>query len=259
MCRMAAYLGPSIRLEQFLLHPPHNLVEQARNPKETCYTKVNADGYGFGWYTEEGLPAVYLNPMPIWSDPNLPHLARTLTSDLWMANVRSATGGLPTGYMNTQPFQDDALLFMHNGFIRQFSSGVRPILHRYLDPSIQASIRGNTDSEYLFALLRHLLFTDDSLAIEDAIGAMFELLEGWAGKVPAMLNLAISSGECLYAARHALNEVCPSLYYTTDEDSFPGAQLIASERLTDAEFWQAVPEHSILVLDPDEPPELLPL
>ena len=33
---------------------------------------------------------------------------------------------------------------------------------------------------------------------------------------------------------------------------FPGAQLIASERLTDSPFWQIVPEHQILILDPGE-------
>ncbi|MEJ2346422.1 MAG: class II glutamine amidotransferase [Gammaproteobacteria bacterium] len=257
MCRMAAYLGPMIRLDQFLLRPPHNLLAQARCPQETCYTKINADGYGLGWYPDDDLPAVYVNTLPMWSDPNLPHLSRSLHADLWLANVRSATDGLAVSFTNTQPFQDGELLFMHNGFIRNFSDAVRPLMHRYLDPEIQAGIQGNTDSEYLFALLRHLLLADEELSIEGAIAALFEVLETWIGDTPAMLNLLVSDGAAVYAARHALSEACPSLYYNTDDDSFPGGQLIASERLTHSEYWSAVPEHSILVFDPEQPPELL--
>ena len=50
MCRLAAYLGPSLPLNQFLLDPPHSLVHQSWSPREMYYAKMNADGYGFGWY-----------------------------------------------------------------------------------------------------------------------------------------------------------------------------------------------------------------
>jgi glutamine amidotransferase len=70
----------------------------------------------------------------------------------------------------------------------------------------------------------------------------------------------ISDGMRIYATRHAINHECPSLYYTTDDDSFPeDAQLVASERLTEGGLWQAVPEHHVLILDPQAPPELLAL
>jgi glutamine amidotransferase len=69
----------------------------------------------------------------------------------------------------------------------------------------------------------------------------------------------ITDGQRLYATRHGLNHECPSLYYTTDDELFPGGQVIASERLTGDSYWQPVPEHHILILDPDKPPELLAL
>jgi glutamine amidotransferase len=256
---MAAYLGPLISAEQFMLRPVHSILAQARAPQETCYTKVNADGYGMGWYDAEGDPALYRSALPMWADSNLPYLARSLESDVWLANVRSATGGLSTGIDNTQPFLHEDLLFMHNGFIRQFREVVRPALHRFLAPDIQADIRGDTDSEYLFALLRHLLTQDEELSIEEAMATLFEVLGQWLDELPAMLNLLVCDGESLYAARHAVNEVCPSLYYTTDDEAFPGAQLIASERLTDSDYWTAVPEHALLILHPESPPELLEL
>ena len=89
MCRLAAYLGPAISLQQLLLQPPHSLYRQALEPRELIYARVNADGYGFGWYTDDGKPAVYTSTLPIWSDGNLPHLARSLVQPLWLAEVRS--------------------------------------------------------------------------------------------------------------------------------------------------------------------------
>lgn len=256
MCRMAAYLGPPIALRQFLLEPAHGLVIQARQPRELHYTTVNADGFGLGWFVDRA-PALYLNPMPIWSDPNLPHLGRSLTSDLWMGNVRSATGGLATGYTNTQPFTADGLIFMHNGFIRNFETQVRPRLHAYLDPRLQTEIRGNTDSEFLFALVRQVQAHEPEQTLTRVLSEVCRQLEQWIGEAPAMLNFIIADGRRLIALRHALNDVCPSLYYTADDENFPDGELVASERLTDHEFWQQVPDHSVLVLDRDAPPDLI--
>lgn len=259
MCRLAAYLGPEIALEQFLLAPPRGLVTQAWRPREMTYGELNADGYGVGWYAPDDLPAVYVSPLPIWNDLNLPPLARSLVNDLWLAAVRKATPGHGVDRVNTQPFHDDDLLFLHNGFLTDFPTHARPRLREFLRDEIEASIGGTTDSEYLFALLRHLLADDEELTVEEALAESFSLLDDWTGEKPALLNVIVSDGERLYATRHALNDDCPSLYYTTDDEAFPGAQLVASERLTDAAFWQPVPEHHILILDPDEPPELIGL
>lgn len=50
MCRLAAYLGPPITLARYLLDPPDNLVHQAWAPRELVYARLNADGFGFGWF-----------------------------------------------------------------------------------------------------------------------------------------------------------------------------------------------------------------
>jgi glutamine amidotransferase len=259
MCRIAAYLGTPLPLQRFLLDPPHSLLKQSWQPRELIYTTINADGHGFGWYGPDGLPAVYTSTMPIWSDYNLPHLARTLSSPLWLAEIRSATDANPVHQCNTQPFHDTELLYAHNGFIQNFRMQLRHRIERMLTPVIGASIKGNTDSEYLFALLRQVLFDNPDVTIEEALSLHFARIGEWAGDQPALLNVVVTEGRRLYAARHGLNHACPSLYYTTDDDAFPGGQLIASERLTASEFWQPVPEHHILILDPDEPPELIAL
>jgi len=259
MCRIAAYLGIPVPLAAFLLDPPHSLQVQGWAPRELRYARLNADGYGFAWYDGERQPAVYVNPAPIWNDPNLPHLARTLVSDLWLASVRSATEGNPVNHANTQPFVDTEFLFDHNGLIDRFHSEVRPRLVADLDPRYLPDIRGNTESEYLFAALRPLLAEDPDLSMEAALIELMKRIERWANGCRSLLTIVVSDGERLYAVRHALADEPPTLYYTVDDEAFPNAQLIASERLTDSGFWQAVPEHHILILDPEEPPELLSL
>ncbi|MGD2055961.1 MAG: ergothioneine biosynthesis protein EgtC [Gammaproteobacteria bacterium] len=259
MCRLAAYLGPAISLHQFLLDPPHSLYRQSWEPRELVYARLNADGYGFGWYAPDSGPAIYTSILPIWSDSNLPHLARTLNNSLWLAEVRSATQGNPVHQFNTQPFLDAQYLFLHNGLIRDFHQRIRPAMNRILAPQIAAGIHGNTDSEYLFACLRQLLADDPQLTLPDALCRLFDLLAEWIDEQEALLNIVVTEGERLYAVRHGLNHDCPSLYYTTDDELFPGGQLIASERFTEDSFWQPVPEHHLLILDQRNPPELLAL
>ncbi len=260
MCRLAAYLGPEISLHAFLLEPPHSLYVQSWEPRELKYAKLNADGFGVGWYGPDDLPATYVNPMPIWSDVNLAPLAKSLNNDLWLASVRSATSGFASGAANTQPFSDGDFLFTHNGYLGGFDQGLRAEILRFLDNAIASQIRGNTDSEYIFALIRHYLNEDEELPLESAISEAFNNLSGWMEGKEALLNLLISDGERVYATRHAINHECPSLYYSTDDEAFPdGAQLIASEALNPDGFWQPVPEHHLLILDPEHPPELLAL
>lgn len=259
MCRLAAYLGPAVSLQQFLLAPPHSLYKQAWEPQELKYAKLNADGFGFGWYNPDGTPSTYTSTLPIWSDCNLPDLARTLTAPLWLAEVRSATQGNPVHQFNTAPFGDAQRLFTHNGFIREFHSSVLPEITAMLTPEIASGIRGNTDSEYLFACLRQLLLDDTSLDLPDAIRRLFTLLAEMVTNQAALLNIIITDSVNLYAARHGINHECPSLYYTTDIELFPGGQVIASERLSDDSSWQPVPEHHLLIIKPDKPLELLAL
>lgn len=259
MCRVSAYLGTEISLDEFLLRPPRNLIEQAIAPRELVYARVNGDGYGIGWYANDDAPAVYLNPAPIWTDPNLPYLARTLRSDLWLANVRSASKGNPVNHANTQPFHDREILFLHNGYIENFHLDIRPRIIDSITPESMALIRGNTDSEYLFALLHDMLDSDEDMSVDQALVALLARLDDWLEHREALLNFIVSDGGLIYAVRHAVNHASPSLYYSTDNALFPDGQIVASEALDEGDDWRAIPEHAILILDPDNPPDLTTL
>jgi len=260
MCRHAAYLGHPIPLKQFLLDPPHSLEVQAYAPRELQVARLNADGFGFAWYGTDRRPVTYVNAMPIWSDVNLEGLGRTLHSGLWLGSVRSASVGFPSGPVNTQPFRAGGYLYSHNGYLAEFNLHTRPHLARMLAPEITEGLCGNTDSEYIFALIRQLLLENPDLSMAAAIVEAFGLIAEWQDEHIALLNLIVVDGRRIYATRHAINSTCPTLYFTTDDESFPeGSQLVASERMTEASFWQAVPEHHLLILDPEKPPELLAL
>jgi glutamine amidotransferase len=259
MSRVLAYLGPSITLSRLMLEPAHNLVEQARNPREMQHADLNADGFGFGWYAPDNGATVYRRRVPIWHDWNLPDLARSLESDLWTAAVLHHDGLPDDSQRGLQPLRDDDLLFVHDGRLPGLDRRFRDAVVDFIGPDAAYRMNADAPAELLFAILRKLFVADESLAMETVIGRLYEFVDDWVADGSAQLNLLVSDGERLYVGRHAVRADCPSLYYTTDDDAFPDGQVVASEPLTDSDFWHAVPECSVLILDPEEPPELIAL
>ncbi len=257
MCRHAAYVGPLLGLNDFLLQPSHSLVEQSFRPKEMLTATVNVDGFGVGWYLDDGRAGIYTNPMPIWSDSNLEHLAVALDSRIWVANVRSATTGQPINQANTHPFLSDRFLFSHNGFIKSFFDGPRSYLREIIKQEYESEIRGSTDSEHLFAWFRQEL-ADSGTAV-DAFRRVFDRLESLLVDSHGLFNLLVADGERVYATRHAINHDAPSLYVGTDPDLYQGGWIVASESFTAAPEWQEVPDHHLVVLEADKEPKVTPL
>lgn len=255
MCRLAAYIGPNIPLAQLLLHPQHSLMKQSWEPQEMKEGKLNADGYGFGWYKNDGQAACYNNPMPIWTDPNLEALSETLSAPLWLANVRSATRSMDVSHANTQPFSHNKFIFLHNGYIKDFPGKIRHRIRCLLSDEIESGIQGSTDSEHIFALFLQLLHEHPGCNLEQGVRLLVEKIEQELGNCKVLLNLLISDGNSVCAIRHAINGDCPSLYTTSNDADYPDAQLIASEKLTPSNNWKTVPEHSMLIIPQKGPAE----
>jgi len=239
------------------MEPDHSLYRQSWEPKEMEDAILNADGFGFGWLNPSKQTAIYTNTRPIWSDTNLSSLCESLFSPYWLANVRSATPGQQIKQSNTHPFKIDQILFTHNGYIEDFNPKIRSIFHDILDVSIQAEIQGNTDSEYLFALLRQQLLKIPDVA--EAIAAMVSILSEIISDEKILLNIIVGDGTQFYILRHALNGQCPTLYYSIEENEFPDSILIASEALTESRKWQVVPEHSYCTISDNTPPNFISL
>lgn len=254
MCRLLAYLGPSIALDQLLLKPSHSLLVQSYQPKELEIALLNADGFGLGWHhpTQDSAstgeaPYIYRNVLPMWNDTNLPHICRFVQAKCFLSNVRSATPGLPLDVSNCQPFQHGSLLFVHNGYIERFRETLyRPMRDLIGDVAYQ-NIYGLTDSEHIFALLTHLIEDQPSLDLADALAQTLEIIQALANEagVRVAANIIVSTGDRLVAARFDNQAKAPSLYWLTDHPGFPEGTILASEPLFAAD-WIPFPQSTII-------------
>ncbi|BAM53989.1 MULTISPECIES: ergothioneine biosynthesis protein EgtC [unclassified Synechocystis] len=266
MCRLLGYLGQPLRPEQLIYRPEHSLIVQSYQPQEMTAGLLNADGFGLGWFDQESLPNPYLykNVLPIWSDINLPHLSRYIQSSCFVSYVRSATPPLAVDLTNCQPFTEEGLLFVHNGFINNFRTTLyRPLRNLLSDASYQF-IHGTTDSEHIFALildnLRRLRQTSpgDSdwaktslgKALEASLLTLVELARQHDTFFSA--NILLADGQRIVACRYASRQPEPSLYWLANSERCPGGVIVASEPLFADQKWQACPSQSILVINSPE-------
>ncbi|MDX1977829.1 MAG: ergothioneine biosynthesis protein EgtC [Pseudanabaenaceae cyanobacterium bins.68] len=248
MCRLVGYLGKPIFLEQLLSIPSHNLVVQSYQPRQMTSGLLNADGFGFGWYGSDR-PLVYRQVLPIWNDPNVAELAQYVQSHSLVANVRSATPGLPVDLSNCQPFRWGKWLFLHNGFIQDFRRLVARSMRDRLADQFEQQIMGNTDSEYIFSWFLHYLNQANSAteALHLTLQEFKDLVKG-AG-TSASVNLILTDGVRMWAVRSGIGAIAPSLYWQES----PTGITIASEPLELADpSWQSVPESSLLLVEPQQ-------
>ena len=250
MCRFVVYRGSRVPLARVISSADHSLVKQGYQPREMTAGTLNADGFGVGWYdrTVEAEPGIYTSVLPIWNDRNLPSLGRHVVADCILANVRSATPGYGIDQSNCQPFRHGRMAFMHNGYIEHARDGLLRTIRTSLRDEYERSIRGTTDSEHVFALLLNVLHGHELTprASVTAIRQTVAQLLAWHGRGHMALNLVIADGDHVAALRFATDAPAPSLYYACDEPEFPGAVVVASEKLSDDPAWQPVPEGGIV-------------
>eukprot|EP00494_Astrolonche_serrata_P029205 UN29472 len=189
MCRHAAFIGPSISLSQFMLAPDHNMIDQAIHPREMRVGRINADGFGVGWFTRDNVPGAYRNIQPIWSDNNLDALGDALHSEHWIALVRGASPGLGVSIDNTHPFSDARWHFTLNGIISDFATSLRPIITSRLSAEIGGAILGHTDAEFIFASIRQMSLEDPTASSRELLIRTLDYLLEIAGSVEVALSV----------------------------------------------------------------------
>lgn len=245
MCRLVAYLGEPIYLDEVVCTPCHSLVRQALRAEE-ARTVTNGDGFGVGWYGERAEPGVYREVMPAWSDENLLALCATVRSRLFFAHVRAATGGGIARH-NCHPFRHGKWLFMHNGQIGGYA-GVRRALEAQLPDTLFAERRGATDSELLFllALARIEAGMAPAAAMQAVLHDTLALMQQLGIAEPLRFAAALSDGEQLLAFRFASDGQPPSLYV----GGCGQGRIVASEPLdAHPDAWQSVPPNAWVMMD----------
>ncbi|RUR14523.1 class II glutamine amidotransferase [Legionella septentrionalis] len=282
MCRLIAYLGHEILLQDVLVKPANSIIMQSLHARESNIP-TNGDGFGLGWYapaiSEE--PALFTSVFPAWNDRNLLSLTAKIKSPAFFAHVRAASAGGVTNY-NCHPFVFKRWMLMHNGGIPDFIAIKRHLRH-LLDDDVYHWIQGDTDSEHLFALFLQLAKGKDLTqltVVADVLQATFTAIErirkefGKSGA--AFYNVCLTDGERLLACRYSTaKKIMPETmhyslgsrfvakkghYHMLQEGNEKNCILVVSEKLTDFDTeWLEVPANHLLLVDKDLSIELRPL
>jgi len=260
VCRWLAYIGEPVRMDDLLLKPEHSMIDQSRHARQSTY-EINADGFGVGWYGDDGRPGVYHDVRPVWNDANFRDIAGHIRSNLFLCHVR-ASSGTEVVRSNCHPFRYDNWMFQHNGEIHGFAA-MRHALVSRIAPEIFATMRGATDTETMFQLALTFGFMESPKAgIQRMIEVVEHEREAAGIKDPFKMTVAASDGTSLHAYRYASHGEPPSLYHSTSEAALleasgatytlpPESVLIVSEPLdTVGEHWKVVPASSALEIRP---------
>ncbi|MEV0389704.1 ergothioneine biosynthesis protein EgtC [Nonomuraea sp. NPDC050643] len=225
MCRHAAWLGAARPLTWLIHEPEHGLLEQSYAPRRQRAGLINADGYGMGWYDAgRPEPVRYRRAVPIWTDANLPGLARAARSTCLLAAVRSATVGMPIEESATAPFADGTWLLSHNGRVAR--DAVRDLAD---------GAESTCDAAWVAAAVFQRGRAGTGLA--DALADV--VVRAGAKDPVARLNLLACDGASIAATVWG-----DTLFTHRIHDGV----LVASEPLDDLPGWQAVPERSLLTV-----------
>lgn len=272
MCRLVAYMGKELLLEDILVKPSNSIVMQSLHARESNI-RTNGDGFGVGWYAPHinEQPALFTSISPAWNDRNLLNLTSKIESPTFFAHVRAASEGGVTQY-NCHPFVYGNWMLMHNGGIYSFLAIKRHIRH-LLDDDIYDWIKGETDSEHLFALFLQLAKGRDLnqlSVVADVLEATFKRIEQLLAQHnkqgESYYNICLTDGHRIVATRYCTDKtITPeTLHYSVgsrfvvknkhhhmlQEDGRRNCVLISSERLTDSHTeWQTVPVNHLMLVD----------
>lgn len=271
-----------MKLDTLLIQPVHSILKQSYDSRERK-EPLNGDGFGIGWYDYriDHLPAVFKEITPAWSNQNLLEISGKLISGSVFAHVRAATDGLDVNEFNCHPFKSGHYLWMHNGRINGFHKIKRKMLDHIKDEYFNR-IKGNTDSEYTFAVFLSILdgldedlalLTRLELALLTTIETIHNLTISFEGY--STLNFALTDGCRFLFSRFTDNhsKLPPTLYFTRGSELVidnghmhikdpQGNQfyMVASEAVDfQNDLWRAIPPNHILSINQDHEHKIIPV
>jgi len=247
MCRLVAFNGPPAPLARLVFGGTHSLARQSWEPRELLSGSVNADGYGVAWWpTGSERPVRIARAEPIWYDPDLPSLLSTLAAESVLAVLRNTTPGLPVDRSGLLPLVRDRWSFALNGYVPAFRARHMRRLREELPDGFYARLEGVSDAETLFHLALAALASGT-----DPVDALADVRDRVAARLgpreTAPLTMVLSDGGGFTVLHTTVNGSVNSLYLRDGADLVGGGVLLASEPLDDADRWERVPDHSVVV------------
>ena len=178
MCRVLAYLGQPVLLDDLLYETDGGLVRQAVDPQ--LMSLLNLGGFGLAAWApslpQPDTPVTYRVPTVPNFDRNLRALARKVEATAIVAHVRGVVYDERerVGTHNVHPFlfAGATMALAQNGDLYDFGR-MRFDLVDHVRPDLAAQIEGTTDTEWVYALVLSML--DDPFArveAEEAVDAV---------------------------------------------------------------------------------------
>lgn len=192
-------------------------------------------------------------------------VAARSAGNVLIAHVRQKTVG-PTRIENTHPFIGSGWVFAHNGTLKDYG-WMRP----EISPGRIAQLRGDTDSEVLFAYLLTKLdaagatfIHGDPAMLERATRVIDATAADLRARAAGAFNFLLSDGSALFVHRFGRSlfllergpgdpvreqrDIDSSASLETPWTRRRHAALVASEKLTD-EPWHELPDGTFLRID----------
>lgn len=202
MCRVLAYVGPEIPLEDLLLKPENSLVNQTLDPE--LHPQLQLAGWGFATWSEQQhrpeRPLVYRRPSAAFYDDNVEGIVPSLRASTMLAHVRAADydAGAVLADENCHPFayEHTPWIVAQNGDLPHWKVLQRELLP-HCDDRYLEQMTGTTDTEFLYVLLLSLLQgdTDDDVqrAFEELVGLVAKAMHALDRAGLAKLKMALVS------------------------------------------------------------------
>jgi predicted glutamine amidotransferase len=216
-------------------------------------SKEHPDGWGLAFYVD-GQPTIARSIEAAHSDKTFENLSRGVSSDTVVAHVRKASVGA-LALENTHPFEHGPWVMVHNGTVPEFEA-VRLEIEAGIAPAQRQTLRGETDSERIFALVLSALarrcdLLNPDVGVDDVVASIEEAVRlimsacAAQGTHPS-LNIVVTNGQLLLAFRHGR-----TLFYSTDplEDGTVARLALSSEKIGGDVVWHEVPEDEFVFVD----------
>src|SRR5437764_2928928 len=219
MCRVLAYVGEPLPVQNLLFDTDNSLVRQSYSP-QMMNTFLNLAGFGLKAWDPTSLlpedPFTYRSTTLPSLDRNLRFISSKLASTCLVAHVRGVTysGEAVVADTNLHPFHfaGARVVLAHNGHLRQFAR-MRYSLVEHVRPELAQHIEGTTDSEWIYALILSRLDdpfgTPETHELADATASALRILRTVRAShgigTSSPVNLFLSTGRSLVATRFSFD------------------------------------------------------